>query len=109
MPKLSRADLARHRAWLSDWRTPADMADHVSAVNVAMGSADFFRQGGVEFGVTRGFVQNRTVARFAGRHSASARHRKGGWGGNCRWLALCVDAARGSSASGLPDFVHFLA
>ena len=44
MPKLSKADLARHRAWLSDWRTPADMAGHVSAVNAAMGSADFFRQ-----------------------------------------------------------------
>ena len=28
-------------------------------------------------GVTRRFVQNRTLARFAGRHSASARHRKG--------------------------------
>jgi hypothetical protein len=43
MPKLSKAGLARHRAWLSDWRTPADMAAYVSAVNATMGSADFFR------------------------------------------------------------------
>jgi hypothetical protein len=49
MPKLSKANLARHRAWLSDWRTPADMAAYVSSVNAAMGSAGFFRQGGVEF------------------------------------------------------------
>jgi hypothetical protein len=31
---------------------------------------------------------------------------KGVWGGNCHWLALGVDAARGSSASELTDFVH---
>jgi transposase-like protein len=59
--------------------------------------------------VTGRFVQNRTLARFAGRHSTSARQRKGDWDGNCRWLALGVDAARGSSASELPDFVHFSA
>jgi hypothetical protein len=49
MPKLTKPELALNRAWLSDWRTPADMAAYVSAVNDAMGSADFFRQGGVEF------------------------------------------------------------
>jgi hypothetical protein len=62
-----------------------------------------------EFGVTRRLVQNRTLARFAGRHGASARHRKGVRDGNCRWLALGVDAARGSSVSELSDFVHFSA
>jgi hypothetical protein len=62
-----------------------------------------------EAGFIRRFAQNRTLARFAGHHSASARHSKGVWGGNCRWLALGVDAARGSSASELPDFVHFSA
>ena len=60
-------------------------------------------------GVTRRFVQNRTLARFAGCHSASARHRDGVWGRNCRWPALGVDAVRGASASELPDFVHFSA
>ena len=49
MPRLTKAELSRHRAWLSEWHTPADMAAYVSAVNDAMGSADFFRQGGVEF------------------------------------------------------------
>jgi hypothetical protein len=49
MPRLTQTELARHRAWLSEWRTPGDMAAYVSAVNDAMGSADFFRQGGVEF------------------------------------------------------------
>jgi hypothetical protein len=42
MPRLGKAKLARHRAWLSDWRSPADMAGYVSAVNDVMGSADFF-------------------------------------------------------------------
>ena len=36
LPKLSKADLARHRA------------AYVSAVNAAMGAADFFCQRGVE-------------------------------------------------------------
>jgi len=49
MPRLTKSELARHRARLSDWRTPADMAAYVSAVNNAMGAADFFHQGGVEF------------------------------------------------------------
>ena len=63
----------------------------------------------ISVGVTRRLVQTRTLARFAGRHSASARHRKGVRDGNCRWLALGVDAARGSSVSELSDFVHFSA
>jgi hypothetical protein len=41
--------VSRHRAWLSDWRSPVDMAAYVSVINNAMGSADFFGQGGVEF------------------------------------------------------------
>lgn len=49
MPKLTKTDLARHRAWLPEWRTPGDMAAYVTDVNDAMGSPDFFRQGGVEF------------------------------------------------------------
>jgi hypothetical protein len=49
MPRLVKAELAQHRAWLSKWRGPADMAAYVTAVNDLMGSADFFRQGGVEF------------------------------------------------------------
>jgi hypothetical protein len=49
MPRLTKSEVAHHRAWLSDWRSPADMAAYVSAINDAMGSADFFRQGGVEF------------------------------------------------------------
>ena len=49
MPKLTRGELADHRAWLSEWRAPGDMAAYVTAVNDAMGSACFFRQGGVEF------------------------------------------------------------
>jgi hypothetical protein len=49
MPRLTKSELARHRAGLSDWHTPADMAAYVSVINNAMGSADFFCQGGVEF------------------------------------------------------------
>lgn len=48
-PRLTKSELARHRAWLSDWHTPADMAAYVSVITNAMGSADFFGQGGVEF------------------------------------------------------------
>ena len=66
MPRLTKSELARHRAWLSDWRTPADMAAYVSAVNNAMGAADFFRQGGVEslrrFAFGRIFGANRTTS-----------------------------------------------
>jgi hypothetical protein len=47
--KLSREEIQEHRTWLSQWRTPAGMASYVFAVNSAMGSANFFRQGGVEF------------------------------------------------------------
>jgi hypothetical protein len=46
MPRLTKSELARHRAWLSDWHTPADMAAYVSVINNAMGPADFFGQGG---------------------------------------------------------------
>ena len=49
MPKLTKTELASHRTWLSGWRTPADMAAYVSAINDAMGSASFFRQAGIEF------------------------------------------------------------
>ena len=66
MPILGKAELARHRAWLSDWRTPADMAAYVSAANDAMGSADFFRQGGV------GFLRDAWLGAEFGRHRQSA-------------------------------------
>ena len=59
-------DLARHRAWLSEWRTPTDIAAYVSAVNDAMGSADFFRQGGVEF------LRDAWLAAEFGRHRHSS-------------------------------------
>ena len=49
MPKLTKAELKRHREWLSEWRSPTEMAAYVEAVNDKMGSPDFFRQGGVEF------------------------------------------------------------
>ncbi len=66
MPRLSKVELACHRAWLSDWHTPADMAAYVSAVNDAMGSADFFRQGGVEF------LRDAWLAAEFGRHRQSS-------------------------------------
>ena len=66
MPKLSKSELARHRAWLSDWRTPADMAAYVSTVNHTMGSAHFFRQGGVEF------LRDAWLAAEFGRHRQSS-------------------------------------
>src|SRR5271157_4968185 len=66
MPRLTKSELARHRAWLSDWRSPADMAAFVSAVNDAMGSADFFRQGGVEF------FRDAWLAAEFGRHRQSS-------------------------------------
>jgi hypothetical protein len=49
MTQLTKAELTQHRTWLSGWCTPADMAAYVAAVNDAMGSSAFFRQGGVEF------------------------------------------------------------
>jgi hypothetical protein len=66
MPRLSKSELAAHRAWLSDWRTPADMAAYVSAVNNAMGSAAFFRQSGVEF------LRDAWLAAEFGRHQQSS-------------------------------------
>ena len=49
MPRLTKAECTQHRAWLSEWRVPAVMAAYVADVIDAMGSAAFFRQGGVEF------------------------------------------------------------
>jgi hypothetical protein len=49
MSRLSKADLTLHRAWLSDWRAPAEMASYLFNVNAGMGSADFFCQRGVTF------------------------------------------------------------
>lgn len=66
MPRLTKTDLTRHRAWLSEWRAPADMAAYVGAVNDAMGSADFFRQGGVEF------LRDAWLAAEFGRHRQSS-------------------------------------
>ena len=66
MARLTKSELARHRAWLSDWRTPAEMAAYVAAVNDAMGSADFFRQGGVEF------LRDAWLAAEFGRHRQSS-------------------------------------
>jgi hypothetical protein len=65
MPRLAKPELKRHRAWLSEWRAPADMAAYVSAVNHTMGSADFFGQGGVEF------LRDAWVAAEFGRHRQS--------------------------------------
>jgi hypothetical protein len=66
MPKLVKAELARHRAWLSTWRAPGDMAAYVTAVNDAMGSAGFFSQGGVEF------LRDAWLAAEFGRHRQSS-------------------------------------
>lgn len=66
MPRLTKSERADLRAWLSDWRTPADMAAYVSAVNDKMGSADFFRQGGVEF------LRDAWLAAEFGRHRKSS-------------------------------------
>jgi hypothetical protein len=66
MARLVKTERAHHRAKLSDWRTPADMAACVSAVNDAMGSADFFRQGGVEF------LRDAWLAAEFGRHRQSS-------------------------------------
>jgi hypothetical protein len=65
MPRLTRTKLTDHRARLSEWQTPAEMSAYVSAVNDAMGSADFFRQGGVEF------LRDAWLAAEFGRHRQS--------------------------------------
>lgn len=65
MSRLTKAELAHHRAWLSEWRTPADVAAYVATANDAMGSADFFRQGGVEF------LRDAWLAAEFGRHRQS--------------------------------------
>ena len=49
MTKLTRAELAQHRTQLSAWQSPAEMTRYVAMVKGDMGSAGFFRQGGVEF------------------------------------------------------------
>jgi hypothetical protein len=66
MPRLAKVELAHHRAWLSEWRTPDDMAAYVSNVNRAMGAADFFRQGGIEF------LRDAWVAAEFGQHCRSS-------------------------------------
>ena len=66
MPKLTKPEKTRHRTWLSEWRTPADMAGYVGAVNDAMGSGDFFIQGGVEF------LRDAWLAAEFGRHRRSS-------------------------------------
>jgi len=66
MPRLTKPELKQHRAWLSEWRAPDDMAAYVSAANHAMGSADFFGQGGVEF------LRDAWMAAEFGRHRKSS-------------------------------------
>jgi hypothetical protein len=65
MPRLTRAELIDHRAWLDEWRAPADMAAYVATVIGALGSADFFRQAGVEF------LRDAWLAAEFGRHRQS--------------------------------------
>ncbi len=65
MPRLSKTEMAQHRNWLTEWRPPAEMAAYVAAVSNAMGSADFFRQGGVEF------LRDAWLAAQFGRHRRS--------------------------------------
>ncbi len=69
MPRLTKAELAQHRAWLSEWRTPIDTAAYVAAVNDVMGSPAFFRQGGVEF------LRDAWLAAQFGRHHHAERVR----------------------------------
>jgi hypothetical protein len=66
MPRQTNPELAQHRAWLSEWRTPADMTTYVANVNDTMGSTDFFRQGGVEF------LRDAWLAAEFGRHRQSS-------------------------------------
>ena len=49
MARLTKAEVASHRSWLSNWRSADEMATYVGTVNDAMGSADFFSQAGTEF------------------------------------------------------------
>jgi hypothetical protein len=65
MPKLSKLELAQHRARLSEWRTPDKVAAYVTAVNDTMGSADFLGQGGVAF------LRDAWLAAEFGRHRQS--------------------------------------
>lgn len=66
MNRLTRGELDQHRAWLSTWRRPAEMARYVSDINTAMGSANFFIQGGVEF------LRDAWLAAEFGRHRSSS-------------------------------------
>lgn len=66
MARLSKVELAQHRAWLSEWRAPAAMASYVSEINRAMGSADFFSQGGIAF------LRDAWLAAEFGKHRESA-------------------------------------
>jgi hypothetical protein len=63
--KLTAAEKEQHRNWLSEWRSPVDIAAYESAVNDSMGSADFFRQAGVEF------LRDAWLAGEFGRHRKS--------------------------------------
>ena len=66
MSRLSKIERAQHRAWLSEWRTPVDMASYVSRINDAVGPVDFFGQGGIAF------LRDAWLAAKFGNHRASA-------------------------------------
>jgi hypothetical protein len=91
MERLTKPELARYRAWMSEWRLPADMTAYVAAVNDAMGSANFFRQRGVEV------LRDAGLAAEFGRHRQSSSVRL--VAGRERWPILKHGTAAGSSAS----------
>jgi len=49
MTRLTKIEIAAHKAWLARWREPTDTEQYVEDVNDYMGSKDFFNQAGVEF------------------------------------------------------------
>ena len=49
MARLTPTEIQKHRGWLSEWRRPARMSAYVDEVINALGSADLFTQGGLEF------------------------------------------------------------
>jgi ribosomal protein L39E len=47
--RLTKADIAQHRAALQQWQRPSDMLRHVRALMHTMGNEDLFNQPGVDF------------------------------------------------------------
>ena len=70
MVRLTQAKKEQHRGWLYQWRSPADMLQHVHATMDELGNVDLFNQAGLEFlrdswaAATFGNIRNASAVRL---------------------------------------------